>query len=326
MNAATVPPHAQPSLESRRLSRTLVTRTVVLSLGLTLAACHDRAPSPPGPATPPKEPTASASVSSVPSPLPNASGAAAPSASGAAPEPALTARVKAFFAGYKDGSDFSFLRTACATPVERFITMKNADVGAVISSARHFFADKRGLSYVPDEKALRISHEGNADVARVPLTMVWGTLPPEEWTSDDDRPRKELPGAIASSILWDGLVEHTTIVDVELAFDPAGRITRYVEGPPRHARLKFQSDWACLDTFGFATALKDGEVVTDLGDVYMNSLSPKGPQLSRHVRFRSGDDAWVQDTRSYAVDNPAGGTSAGMSQCLVPADARDGGG
>ncbi len=155
-------------------------------------------------------------------------------------------------------------------------------------------------------------------MARLLLTMAWATLLPDDESSPSGPQHQTLPDALASSLWEQPLVEHTTVVDVEIAFDHEGRIVRYVEGPPHRGRLKFQADWACLETFGFARALKDGDVVTDLGEVYPTERSPMGLQLARHVRLRSGEDAWVQDTRSYAVDNPAGGTSAGASQCLVP--------
>jgi hypothetical protein len=134
--------------------------------------------------------------------------------------------------------------------------------------------------------------------------------------------RHAFPDAGVTDPLWEGFVEHTTTVDVELTFDADGRIRRYVEGSPKRRKLRFHSDEACLDTFGFATSRPDGEIVTDLGEVYATEFSPKGPQVARHVRLADGSDAWVQDTRSYAVGNPAGGTSAGVSQCLVPVDAR----
>ncbi len=297
---------------------------IILAVSVVvLTACKQKAP-PAGAASV----IPAASSVALPSPDTPPPSASSPSDGGSAVDASsTTSRVRAFFAGYKDGSDYSFLRAACASPVERFITMKSVDIGAVVASARHFFADKRGVRYVPDEKALRVSHRDGGDVVEVPLTMVWGTLPLAEWSSDDPRNSvHELLHAFAdagvTSPLWDGLVEHTTTVDVELRFDGQGRITRYVEGPPIRPKLKFHSDAACEDTFGFATARPDGEVVTDLGEVYATEFSTKGPQVARHVRLRDGSDAWVQDTRSYAVDNPAGGTSAGFSQCLVPADAK----
>ena len=93
---------------------------------------------------------------------------------------AVTARARAFafFAQFKDGTDFEFLRTSCESPVERFVTTEHADIGAVITSSARFFHAKRRLRYTPDDKAMTTETVGGLTVARAALTMTWATPPP----------------------------------------------------------------------------------------------------------------------------------------------------
>lgn len=223
------------------------------------------------------------------------------------------ARVGAFFAQFKDGTDFEFLRTSCESPVERFVTTEHADIGVVITSSARFFRAKRRLSYTPDDKAMTTETRGDLTVARVPLTMTWATPPPAAWAwNADDAAAPDLDP------LWAGLVVHQARVDVEIAFAPDGRIRRYVEGPAQHATLRATGEDSCGDVFDDGpqiTVLKKGARVVDLGDTFAPSISTKGPQIVRRVR-RDGAEIWVNDTRSFAVPNPQGGTSAGMASCL----------
>jgi hypothetical protein len=233
-------------------------------------------------------------------------------------DPVLRTRVVEFFAKYQDGSDFSFLRAACASPVERFVTAKNAEVGTLIASARRFFKDKRGLRYEPDVKAMRVDRDGDRTVARLPLTMIWGVHTPPDWTPSYGA---LTPDAGSIDPLRDGLVEHSANVAVEIAFDAAGKIVRYVEGSPHETLLRFHAEEHCLltdDDPGVPViALADGAIVTDLGDRYITQQSPKGPQVIRHVLLRGGGDVWVNDSRAFAVENRFGGTSAGLADCLT---------
>ena len=222
------------------------------------------------------------------------------------------ARVDAFFAQFHDGTDFEFLRKACESPVERFVTTEHADIGAVIASSARFFHAKRRLEYTPDDKALTTETRGDVTVARVPLTMTWAT-PPTAWAwTPDDAAAPDLDP------LWAGLVVHQANVDVEIAFAPDGRIRRYVEGPAQHATLRATGQDSCADVFDDGpqiTVLKKGARVVDLGDTFAPSISTKGPQIVRRVQ-RDGSEIWVNDTRSFAVPSPYGGASAGMSTCL----------
>jgi len=273
-------------------------------------------------------PPASPVASTAPPPPPVTPSSAPPSppaASSAAPDAAVQARLVAFFKQYKDGTDFEFLRTACVSPIDLFVTAKNADIGTVIASARQFFKGKHFLAYTPDVQQLRVDHDGALTVARLPLKMMWGVAPREvmteiDWPEDTDAgldPNEFDP-------LWARLVEHQVTVDVELAFDAAGRITRYVEGPPHKNRLRATGEESCsekrFDPGVGVKALAKGAIVTDLGDSYMTNLSIKGPDIIRRVRLPGGGNAWVNDRLSWEVPNPSGGTSAGGAQCLEAAD------
>jgi hypothetical protein len=224
----------------------------------------------------------------------------------------VRARVDAFFAQFQDGTDFEFLRTACESPVERFVTTEHADIGAVIASSARFFRAKRRLKYTPDDQALTTETLGDVTVARLPLTMTWAT-PPTAWAwTPDDAAAPDLDPLSA------GLVVHQAKVDVEIAFAPDGRIRRYVEGPAQHATLRATGQDSCADVFGDGppiTVLKKGARVVDLGDTFAPSISTKGSQIVRRVQ-RDGSEIWVNDTRAFAVPSPSGGTSAGMATCL----------
>jgi hypothetical protein len=258
-------------------------------------------------------------------PVASASSAAAPTASS---PPAITIapvvvptrdprlRIAVFFGEYRDDSDFEFLRTWCTSPVERFISMKNADIGAVIANVRQFFHDKRAVKYAPDLSVLKVHPEGDVTVASLPVTMSWGAPPPESWKTSGLHPEW-----LTIGVLDAGLVLHETTVDVELAFAKDGRITRYVEGAlhRRSLRATGLEECATVDDEGPGQVpLPKGTAVLDLGQTYYTFVSAKGPEIVRLVRLR-GKDVWVNDARSYAVENPNGGTSAGGGPCLEPA-------
>jgi hypothetical protein len=252
--------------------------------------------------------------------------ASPPSASATAISPVVVptadpkSRVAEFFGQYRDGSDFEFLRAWCASPVERFISMRDTDVDAVITSARQFFRDKRSVKYAPDLAALHIRTEGDVTVASLPLTMSWGVAPPASWKTNGLHEEW-----LTIGVLDAGLVLHETTVDVELAFAKDGRITRYVEGTVHRRSLRatgFDQCDAVDDEGPGQVPLPKGTVVLDLGETYYTFVSAKGPEIIRLVRFR-GKDVWVNDNRFYSVPNPNGGTSAGGGPCLESLPAPD---
>ena len=149
----------------------------------------------------------------------------APSATSVAP-PAMTEDpenvrlLRSFFAGYVDGTDFAFLEAFCAPRLDRFLTMKNADVAAVIASAKKFFADKRGVAYKAEFGAMRVERRAEGTLAKLPVVMSWDFPAPKEWGT-------EWPLAAAT----DGVprIDRTVTVDVEVLVDSSNRIQSYVE-------------------------------------------------------------------------------------------------
>jgi hypothetical protein len=278
-------------------------RVCTLALLLSVAcACHRPSepadPALPSTGVPPATSPPSASTTSTPVVVPTA-------------DP--KSRVAEFFGQYRDGSDFEFLRAWCASPVERFISMRDADVGQVIASARQFFRDKRSVKYAPDLAALRVRTEGDVTVTSLPLTMSWGVPPPASWKTNGVHEER-----LTIGVLDAGLVLHETSLDVELAFAKDGRITRYVEGAAHRRSLRATGSGECntVDEEGPGQVpLPKGTVVLDLGETYSTFVSAKGPEVIRLVRFR-GKDVWVNDARSYSVENPNGGSSAGGGPCL----------
>jgi hypothetical protein len=231
----------------------------------------------------------------------------------------VSARVIAFFKQYQDGTDFEFLRDACTSPVEQFITLKNADIGKVIENVRKFFREKRALAYEPDLHKLSVSHEGERAVARLPLAMSWGTLPPADWQhpfyEHDDAGWPPLP----AGPLYAGLVVHEVTVDVELTFGRDGKLLRYVEAKVEKRMMRVTGEQMCDDVIDDqppVAVLPKGTVVLDLGDSFQPSTTPRGPQIVRLVRA-GGRDTWTYERRSWTGDYNGASFAAG-SDCLEP--------
>jgi hypothetical protein len=295
---------------SRHVVRALLL-AVALSLSALLGACGRKA----GPSPEPAPAPLTSPVASNTQPPPSTT-EASPSASSGFPAPTVY-RAGAhcrILRAVQGRTDFEFLRTACVSPIDRFVTAKNADIDTVIASARQFFKGKRGVAYTPRVEELRIEHNGTVTVARLPLKMVWG-IPPREVMTQIEWPDDTVAGPDPNEVgpLWAQLVEHKVTVDVEVAFDAAGRITRYVEGSPHQNRLRATGGESCsekrFDPGVGVKALAKGTIVTDLGDSYMTNLSVKGPDVIRRVRLPGGQDGWVNDALSWEVASP-GGTSA----------------
>ena len=286
----------------------------LLALPLALSACEHRV----APASMPLPPSASPAPSV--SPAPGAPAAPASAALPAAPRAPEVAQILArFFARFVDGTDFAFLSEACPPKVERFLTMRDADIAQVVRSARAFFRGKRGISYVPDLAALEVEARPDGTVARLPVTLSWTYPAPTEW--GDEWPID--PGADAPRIA------RRVTVDVEIALDASGRIARYVETRVRTPKLLVTSDFMCPDGLyetpepfreqlagwlveDFAGTMKAyekephpkrGTIVHDLGETFVVAENPKGSSVARRVRGPEGE-GWMVDNVAYAV--PAG--------------------
>ena len=284
---------------------------VALALVVEATACGRKSSPTPEPGA---RATAAPSVTSAVPPavlaapasaVPSAPAARSGSVAAAVPAEIVT-RLRDYFSHYQEGSDFEFLRAYWTSPVERFITLENADIGAVIASAKQFFHGKYRVKYAPDLSAMHVVSEAGLSVVQLPVAMSWGVQPTDDVPSEDgDRPPVDLSRTGLDPYMI-GLVQHAVVVDVEIALGADGRLQRYLETHVHQPLLR---------TTGQEDCPPKGETVVDLGDIYVTSWSAKGPQQVRRVRAK-GEVAWYPDILSWAVDNPAGGTSAGGAQCL----------
>jgi hypothetical protein len=260
------------------------------------------------PVAAPSSPVAPAVVVSSPaSTAPSAPSAAVGTAG------ALPGRLGHFFAGYTEGSDFEFMRADCRPTLPAFVTLRNVSVDEVIRNATSFFRNKRRISYRPDAPHARSAPHADGQLVSLPVTMSWSYPAPKEWgppwTTWDDVP----------------LIVREVTVNTEIELDSEGRIARYVERSVEQPLLRVTGDENCeggSDILADGPAidpwlvLKPGQLVRDLGETVVISINPKGANTARRVRTQTGD-GWTLNSVSFAVENPAGGTSAGASDCLT---------
>jgi hypothetical protein len=235
----------------------------------------------------------------------------------------LPGRLDHFFAGYVEGSDFEFMRPDCRPTLQAFVTLRNVRVDDVIRNAKSFFRNKRRISYRPDARRLGSAAHAEGKLVSLPVTMSWAYPAPKEWgpawTTWDDVP----------------LVVREVTVNTEIELDSEGRIARYVERSVEQPLLRVTGDENCeggRDILAYGPfidpwlVLEPGKLVRDLGETVVISINPKGANTARRVRTQTGD-GWTLDSVSFAVENPAGGTSAGASDCLtrLPPKADDSG-
>jgi hypothetical protein len=241
------------------------------------------------------------------------SSAPATSPSPAASAPLLPPTLARFFAGYRDGTDFEFLRAACRPTVDRFVTLQNVRVDAIIRDARAFFRDKHDLAYAPDVRSLRVEPGDGGTTVHVPVRMRWTSPAPP-----DLAPQVVAWGTNAPVVLRDVTAE------VEIALDGEGRITSYKELRVATPWLRVTGAENC-DSEGRGDGrpepwldLAKGTRVQDLGETVIIGTNTKGADVARKVRHL-GKTGWALDRVAFAVENPMGGSSAGGADCLAPA-------
>jgi len=242
--------------------------------------------------------------------------AATPSAALPKPSKVLPGRLDHFFAGYRDSSDFEFLREDCQATVQEFITLRNASVADVMRNVKAFFRDKRKISYRPDAQRVRVQARNEGQLVSLPVTMSWAYPPPKEWTPN-------LPA-------WgfdEPMIERQVTANVEIELAADGRIVRYVERSVERPWLRVTGDENCEDFLAGGDApiepwlaLEPGKKVQDLGETIVISFNPKGGNVARRIRS-DDEEGWTISSVSFAVPNPFGGTSAGGSDCLAPVPA-----
>jgi hypothetical protein len=223
------------------------------------------------------------------------------------------------FGKFVDGTDFEFLRNVCRPVLDRYVSLHDVSVDAIIADAKSFFRGKEGIVYDPGMARLTIERRNGMAVARLPVQMSWRRYPPPRaWPTPDDEPWPHYPDAPH--------VDHSVTVDAEVTFDDQCRMMSYVETKIHAPNMRITGEHACEygvyatprdplaaspDVSRIAT-LKKGAVVRDLGDTFIVSVTPKGPETARRIRV-DGRDGWTDDSRAYAVPNPYGGTPAGGS-------------
>ena len=270
---------------------------------LVLVACRSRS----APETPAADatPTLASAVASAPAPLDDG---------------AVGRRIQAFFSRYAGGSDFEFMRSACAPKLERFVTLENADIDTVIKSARAFYADKKHVAYSADLRSMRVVAHPRGKLARVPLAIAWCHAPPKAW------------GNFSNLGGWPPMIGRAVTVDIEVVLDFAGLIVSYVEGGVHAPSLRVTMDARCGAAYPTPAGLRDGAAagrvflaggasVEDLGEHFPYAMSTKGPNAARKIRF-GGKELWTDDEHVAAFAEPGGGFTLSQIACLdAPAGA-----
>ncbi len=241
------------------------------------ASTADAGPPPTPSTTARAAPSASAFARRTPAPLPESGPPPADA------DAAIVAAITRFFSGFTTDPEFAFLTDTCRPTLDRFLTMKNAPVAAAQKSARAYFKDKSSVSYVANLAELRSEARPGETVARLPVRMRWSYPLPEALHDDRTPP--------------DTTVDRDVTVDVELAFDPSRRITRYVETRVRTPALRPTGEPGCVEEGQDAMMLG---VVQDLGETYISAYVFRGQEVMRHVRTADGD-TWARDSVGFAV-------------------------
>lgn len=280
-----------------------------LSCSLALLAGCSGHPTLPVPAEAEATPRRAAPVpsASIAPTAPVASARTVAASSTAALPPALAH----FFAGFRDGSDFEFMRADCRAKMDRFVTLENVDVAAAIRSAKAFFHEKHELRYQPDLEHAHVEPHAGGTTVRVPVTMSWTYPIPQEWSAHWEQWGKDGPE-----------VSRSVTVQVEVELDAEGKIARYVEKSVESPLLRVNGEAFCenVDTVDATLPwvdVKKGMLVQDLGETLVLIWRPRGPTTARKVRA-NGKEGWTIDCTYFPVDNPFGGTSAGGGACLDP--------
>ena len=284
------------------------THALAVAAVLTSCACTTPAPPPPLLSAP----------ASTPSPADASSSEGALADTGASPgrRERVAARLSDYFAKFVDSSSFEFLRDFWAPRAESFVTMKDADVAAIIAESRRFFRDKRAVRYEPELGTLTIRGDGDRTRADLVVKMRWcrGLATPSSVAAYGR-------GDYLECSTDEPMIAYHARVEITVTLDASDKLAAYVERNvlrDRYVVVEYPLEAYAAPPFGWATGepsmvLAKGTVVLDLGESVVVNEGIKGPAVGRKVRYR-GADVWAAEWAACSVPNPAGGTSAG--QCF----------
>jgi hypothetical protein len=236
-------------------------------------------------------PAASPSIA-IPPARASSSSAAAPSTAPDASSSPLAEGVQHFFAGFVEGTDFSFLRTACAPKMTHFIAMKDVDVESAIRAARASFQNLRHVKYTADVGAMQADAAPAGTRVRVPVDMQYDRpMDPQQFGIDPD----EIESMKSMDLLK---INHDVTADVELVFDPSGRVTSYVETKVHRPPMRVSGDKECEND------LPKGSIVYDLGEDAITWWISIGPARTVHRVLANGEDVWMTSQRAMWGGGP----------------------
>jgi hypothetical protein len=278
--------------------------TVPVSIAAVVACACSRTKVQADPSAAPSASVAASAASFAPGATPTTA-AASSTAGAAASDPA--ARVKRFFAGFVDGSDFSFLHATCAPRMTRFIGLRDVDVEAAIRTSRAFFKNLNGVKYDPDVKAMQVETVPVGTRVRLPVEMTWS----RPMTTDEQQAMVEPDNLQPLADMNLLKIDRDVTADVELVFDASGAIVSYSETVVRMPQLRATGDQECDKDPPKGTILRDlGETAV----VWWISIGPA--QTVRKVRL-NGQDTWVTTQRAVYGGGP-GPQDRAYYLCLEP--------
>ena len=220
----------------------------------------------------------------------------------------VAASIKAYFAEYKDGSDFAFIEKYFAPKIEQFVMRKDVTPADMQKDAKGFYKDKTELKYEPMLAGLTVTPDasGERETAELVVRLTWKYPPPKAWGTDFPEGAK---------------VSRQVDVVTDLVVGEGGKFVAYIEKEVKRPSYKVVDPDGSLgaypsppgsgvDDSKAAVKLTKGTIVQDLGETLVIGNNPKGDEVARKIRYQ-GKDYWAMDHGAIAVENPNGGTSAG---------------
>ncbi len=218
---------------------------------------------------------------------------------------ALVARLSEYFRHFGKDRSFGFFTKEWAPTVESYLRLKNVSVGALVRSARQFYADKDAIAIEPEVASTRVQNVAGRKRVSLKLTMSWTTKP--------DSAAKDC-GTLDANMEWQAgsVVAHRMQAMATLTLDESGRFVAYDEVPDKPILLRVKYHGDPLPAFialpigpartdpGVTAAftIADGTLVEDLGDEFTCGLNASEVDAVRRVRYR-GQKVWLLKQWTY---------------------------